>query len=134
MPALSDDEPGEFEGLFYPILPDIPSLAAPGNAVYDNSPTHSANNSGHVTPTNEPSTPTGSGTSITITTPAANTAAREGALIRDHPPENMITPLHSGIQTRASSLNLLAFNAFVSLSEPRNIKDAIIDPDWVVAM
>ena len=134
MPALSDDEPGEFEGIFYPILPDLPSLAAPGNAMYDNSPTHSTNNSGHVTPTNEPSTPTGSGTSITITTPAANTAAREVALIRDHPPENMLTPLHSGIQTRASSLNLLAFNAFVSLFEPRNIKDAIVDPDWVVAI
>ena len=110
MPALSDDEPGEFEGIFHPILPDLPSFVAPGNAVYDNSPT------------NEPSTPTGPGTSITTTTPAANTAAREVALTKDHPPENMLTPLHSGIQTRASSLNLLAFNAFVSLSEPRNSK------------
>ena len=134
MPTLSDDEPRDFEGIFHPVLPDLPSFAAPGNAAYDISPTHSANNSGHVTPTNEPSTPTGSGTSITITTSAANTAAREVALTRDHPPENMLTPLHSGIQTRASSLNLLAFNAFVSLSEPRNIKDSIVDPDWVVAM
>ena len=136
MPALSDDEPGEYEGIFHPILPDLPPVTDLVNAVYDTSPTQSANNSGHVTPTNEPSTPTGSGTSnaITITTPAANTTAREAALTRDHPPENMLTPLHSGIQTRASSLNLLAFNAFVSLSEPRNIKDAIVDPDWVVAM
>ena len=63
-----------------------------------------------------------------------NTTSREVALTKDHPLENMLTPLHSGIQTRASSLNLLAFNAFVSLTGPRNIKDAIIDPDWVVAM
>ena len=103
---------------------------------YDTSPTQSATNSGHVTPTNEPSTPTGSGTShaLSIASPTANTTAHEVALTRDHPLENMLTPLHSGIHTRASSLNLLAFNAFVSLSEPRNIKDAIIDPDWVVAM
>ena len=29
---------------------------------------------------------------------------------------------------------LCAFNAFVSLLEPKNIKEAIVDPDWVTAM
>ena len=78
MPALSDDEPGEHEGIFHPILPDLPPVAVLENAVYDTSPTQSATNSGHVTPTNEPSTPTGSGTSnaLSIASPTANTTTR----------------------------------------------------------
>ena len=136
MPSLSDGESGELEGIFHPVLPDLPPFEALENTVYDASPTHSANNSGSVTPTEEPSTPIGSGTSngLSIASPPANTISREVAPSKDHPLENMLTPLHSGIQTRASSLNLLAFNAFVSLTEPRNIKDSIIDLDWVVAM
>ena len=46
----------------------------------------------------------------------------------------MLTPLHYGVRTRASSLNIIACNAFVSLAEPKNIKEAIIDPEWIVAM
>ena len=98
--------------------------------MYDTSPTQSANNSGHVTPTNEPSIPTGSGTSnaLAISSPPVNTISREVAPSKDHPLENMLTPLHSGIQTRASSLNLLAFNAFVSLTEPSPPGQTLEDP------
>ena len=65
----------------------------------------------------------------------------------------MITPLHSGAKTwsrvaleapleaitealeeATSETNLCAFNAFVSLTEPKNIKESILDPDWVAAM
>ena len=65
----------------------------------------------------------------------------------------MLTPLHSRVHTRsraaieapleaitealeeaATETNLCAFNAFVSLTEPKNIKEAILDLDWVAVM
>lgn len=51
-----------------------------------------------------------------------------------HPPEQMITPLNSGVQTRYSSSTYNVLYAFVSLVEPKNIKEALLEPDWIAAM
>ncbi|XP_070036449.1 uncharacterized protein [Nicotiana tomentosiformis] len=50
------------------------------------------------------------------------------------PLQNVITPLDSGIQTRSKSRNSLAFSTFLSQIEPKNIKEALKDADWITAM
>ena len=42
--------------------------------------------------------------------------------------------LNSGVQTRSRLKNFCAFNAFLSLMEPKNINEALTDSDWIVAM
>ncbi|XP_075087726.1 uncharacterized protein LOC142169723 [Nicotiana tabacum] len=51
-----------------------------------------------------------------------------------HPLQNVITPLDSGIQTRSKSRKSLAFSALLSQVEPKNIKKALKDIDWITAM
>ncbi|KAH0665120.1 hypothetical protein KY285_026326 [Solanum tuberosum] len=46
-----------------------------------------------------------------------------------HPLDNLISPLDSGIQTRSRTRNLVAYSAFMSSIEPRNIKEALQDAD-----
>ena len=46
----------------------------------------------------------------------------------------MLSSTNSGVRTRSSYENLIANQAFVSLQEPKSIKDALLDPDWVDAM
>ncbi|XP_060182874.1 uncharacterized mitochondrial protein AtMg00820-like [Lycium barbarum] len=46
----------------------------------------------------------------------------------------MITPLDSGIQTRSKARNMLTFSAFLFQNEPKNIKEALKDVDWIAAM
>ncbi|XP_070031838.1 uncharacterized mitochondrial protein AtMg00820-like [Nicotiana tomentosiformis] len=51
-----------------------------------------------------------------------------------HPLQNVITPLDSGIETRSKSRNSLTFSAFLSQIEPKNIKEALKDADWINAI
>jgi len=51
-----------------------------------------------------------------------------------HPLDNITTPLDSGVQTRSKARNSLAFSAFLSQIEPKNIKEALKDADWIIAM
>ncbi|XP_070049180.1 uncharacterized mitochondrial protein AtMg00820-like [Nicotiana tomentosiformis] len=51
-----------------------------------------------------------------------------------HPLQNMIIHLDLGIQTRSKSRNSLAFSGFLSQVEPKNIKEALKDADWITAM
>jgi len=51
-----------------------------------------------------------------------------------HPLDNLISPLNSGIQTRSKTRNLVAYSAFISTIEPKNIKEALQDADWVTSM
>ncbi|XP_070011151.1 uncharacterized mitochondrial protein AtMg00810-like [Nicotiana sylvestris] len=48
--------------------------------------------------------------------------------------DNIITPLESEVQTRSRARNSLAFSAFLSQIEPKNIKKALKDADWITAM
>ena len=38
------------------------------------------------------------------------------------------------IQTRSSFKNLCIFSAFVALVEPKDVKQAIKEPQWIIAM
>lgn len=51
-----------------------------------------------------------------------------------YPLDNFISPLDSGIQTRSKTRNLVAYSAFISTIEPKNIKEALQDVDWVTSM
>ncbi|XP_070003127.1 uncharacterized protein [Nicotiana sylvestris] len=51
-----------------------------------------------------------------------------------HPIENIITDPTSGIKTRSQLKNMCAFDAFISLIEPKNVAEAMQDVDWVNAM
>ncbi|XP_070013875.1 uncharacterized protein [Nicotiana sylvestris] len=51
-----------------------------------------------------------------------------------YPLDNIITPLDSGLQTSSKARNSLAFSAFLSQIEPKNIKEALKDADWITAM
>ena len=53
------------------------------------------------------------------------------SMVKAHPPSQMLSSTTSGIRTRSSYENLIANQAFVSLIEPKSIKEALIDPDWV---
>ena len=45
------------------------------------------------------------------------------------PLDNLISPLNSGIHTRSKTRNLVAFSAFISSIEPKNVKEALGDAD-----
>ena len=51
-----------------------------------------------------------------------------------HPLDNLISPLNSGIHTRSKTRNLVVFSAFISSIEPKNVKEALGDADWVNSM
>ncbi|XP_070021783.1 uncharacterized protein [Nicotiana sylvestris] len=51
-----------------------------------------------------------------------------------HPIENILTDPTSGVKTRSRLKNLCAFDAFLSLIEPKNISEALQDSDRVNAM
>uniref|UniRef100_UPI0033931A93 hypothetical protein n=1 Tax=Acinetobacter baumannii TaxID=470 RepID=UPI0033931A93 len=51
-----------------------------------------------------------------------------------HSLQNILTPLNSGISTRSKLRSMCAFSAYVSLIEPKNIKEALVDSDWISAM
>nr|XP_009597079.1 uncharacterized protein LOC104093065 [Nicotiana tomentosiformis] len=51
-----------------------------------------------------------------------------------HPLDNIITPLNSGVQTRSKARNSLAFSDFLSQIEPKNIKGAMKDANWITTM
>ena len=51
-----------------------------------------------------------------------------------HPLDNLISPLDSGIHTRSKTRNLVAFSAFISSIEPKNVKEALGDAYWINSM
>ena len=59
---------------------------------------------------------------------------REWKASRDHPLDNIIGDISKGVTTRHSLKDLCNNMAFVSMIEPKNIKEAIIDDNWIIAM
>ena len=51
-----------------------------------------------------------------------------------NPLDNIISPLDLGIQTRSKAHNLVAYSSFISLKEPKSIKEDLKDPNCVVSM
>ncbi|XP_019151937.1 PREDICTED: uncharacterized protein LOC109148657 [Ipomoea nil] len=53
--------------------------------------------------------------------------------LRDHPPDQVIGNVQESVKSRASlHENMMA--CFLSQMEPKSIKEALSDPDWVIAM
>ena len=59
---------------------------------------------------------------------------KEWKTSRNHPLDNIIGDISKGITTRHSLNDLCNNMSFVSLIEPKNFKEAIIDDHWIVAM
>ena len=59
---------------------------------------------------------------------------REWRTSRYHPLDNIISDISKGVTTRHSLKDVCNNMAFVSLIEPKNLKEAIIDEHWVIAM
>ena len=57
---------------------------------------------------------------------------RRFRLSSQHPPKNIISDPNKGTQTRSSLQNLCAFSTFVSLVEPKDIKETIQEPEWII--
>ena len=53
--------------------------------------------------------------------------------VRNHPRDLVIGDINQGVQTR-SKLNYMTQIAFISLIEPKNIKEACADDFWTIAM
>jgi hypothetical protein len=56
------------------------------------------------------------------------------SIARDHPLDQIIGGIQSGIQTRSRLASFCENYSFVSLEEPNKIEDALKDSDWINAM
>jgi hypothetical protein len=56
------------------------------------------------------------------------------SIARDHPLDQIIGGIQSGVQTRLRLASFCEHYSFVSLEEPKKIEDALKDSDWVNAM
>ena len=64
----------------------------------------------------------------------SETPLKKSKYSSSHPVENILSNPHVGTRTRGQLKNLCAFNVFVSLVEPKNIKEALAEADWIIAM
>ena len=63
-----------------------------------------------------------------------NDLPREMKASRYHPLDNIIGDISKGVTTRHSLKDICNNMAFVSMIEPKNLKEAIIDEHWIIAM
>jgi hypothetical protein len=56
------------------------------------------------------------------------------SIARDHPLDQIIGGIQSGVQTRSRLASFCEHYSFVSLEEPKKLEDALKDSDWVNAM
>ncbi|CAH9132817.1 unnamed protein product [Cuscuta epithymum] len=54
--------------------------------------------------------------------------------LRDHPPDQVIGQVTSGIRTRSASRREAMFTCCISQMEPMNVEEALEDSDWINAM
>nr|ABF97065.1 retrotransposon protein, putative, Ty1-copia subclass [Oryza sativa Japonica Group] len=53
---------------------------------------------------------------------------------RDHPTNSILGDINKGVSTRSRIVNFCEHYSFVSSLEPLRVKEALNDPDWVMAM
>jgi transposase InsO family protein len=56
------------------------------------------------------------------------------SIARDHPLDQIIGGIQSGVQTRSRLAQICAHFSFVSFEEPKTIQKALEDNDWIIAM
>ena len=59
---------------------------------------------------------------------------RERIWSRDHPFDLIIGDPDVGVRTRSATTNECLFSGFLSQVEPKKVDEALVDPDWVLAM
>ena len=59
---------------------------------------------------------------------------RSTRTVKDHPPTQVIGDITDGITTRRGKANFCAYAAFLAQEEPKNIKEALEDENWIMAM
>jgi transposase InsO family protein len=69
-----------------------------------------------------------------VTNQGAETTKRKFKYSSSHSLKDIISDPTSSIQTRSKLKDLCAFNAFVSLIEPKKVDEALKEPDWIIAM
>ena len=53
---------------------------------------------------------------------------------RDHTADQIIGNPSVGVKTRSATHNECLYGCFLSQNEPKKIDEALLDPDWIVAM
>ena len=53
---------------------------------------------------------------------------------RDHPVDQILGDISKGVTTRSRLVNFCEHYSFVSSIEPFSVEEALLDPDWVLAM
>ncbi|XP_063941275.1 uncharacterized protein LOC135149479 [Daucus carota subsp. sativus] len=53
---------------------------------------------------------------------------------RDHPFELIIGDAAAGVKTRRATMDECLYSSFLSHEEPKKIEEALLDPDWILAM
>ena len=56
------------------------------------------------------------------------------AIAKDHPIDQILGDVSKGVQTRSRVASFCEHYSFVSSLEPKNIDEALDDPDWMIAM
>ena len=60
---------------------------------------------------------------------------RNSPLLQAHPQDLMIGSPSKGVMTRSQKLaSFIEHHSFVSCIEPKNVKEALYDPDWINVM
>nr|CAN81433.1 hypothetical protein VITISV_010698 [Vitis vinifera] len=59
---------------------------------------------------------------------------KDWKFVINHPPNHIIGNPSSGVRTRSSLRNICNNLAFISQIEPKNIKDALVDENWMIVM
>ena len=65
--------------------------------------------------------------------PAPPTQVR-AVIQRDHPVDQILGDISKGVTTRSRLVNFCEHYSFVSSIEPFRVEEALLDPDWVLAM
>ena len=55
-------------------------------------------------------------------------------MVRYHPQDQIIGDVTKGVSTRRTLNAFCEHHAFISHIEPKNVKDALGDDDWIIAM
>ena len=53
---------------------------------------------------------------------------------RDHTADQIIGNLSVGVKTRSATHNECLYGCFLSQNEPKKFDEALLDPNWIVAM
>ena len=53
---------------------------------------------------------------------------------KDHPFDLIIGDASSKVQSRRATQEECLYNSFLSKEEPKRVEEALLDPDWVLAM